>query len=153
MPKKRAKTKKERYVKVCPACKYADIHLDWSNPLQSAMGLPATYICKRCGHRGHFFPEVAVSELEDFEKDVEKLNLRSVKEKDQSLVDTSYGNFQVRIIWKLTAPIIFLIGLLYIKKELLYGLAMTSAGLVMLYITYFRKRGLKEKIKPIRKHI
>jgi len=151
-----AKTKKEKYVKVCPACKYADIHIDWSNPLQPAMGIPATYVCKRCGHRGNFFPEVAVSELEDFEKDVEKLNLRNGKEKDQALVDTSYGNFEVRVVWKLTAPIIFLIGLLYINKEPLYGLTMTSAGLVMIYITYFRKRGLKEKeksIKLIRRHI
>ncbi|MEA2003949.1 MAG: hypothetical protein U9O53_03235 [archaeon] len=145
MKKKSAKAEKDRYVKVCPACKCADIHLDWSNPLQPAMGLPATYICKRCGHRGHIFPEVAASELKDFNKDIEKLNLRNSKEKDQSLVDTSYGNFQVRIIWKLTAPVIFLIGLLYIKKEPLYGLAMASAGLFMTYITYFRKRGLKEK--------
>lgn len=44
--KKNSKKKKEKFVKFCPNCKSYDIQMDTTNPLQSAIGLPAKYICR-----------------------------------------------------------------------------------------------------------
>lgn len=81
---KKKSSKEEKYVRVCPQCKSPDVDMDKSNPLQPAMGLPAMYICNKCGHLGNYFPEVKLSELEEFEEEVTKKHLSDTK-KDDSL--------------------------------------------------------------------
>jgi ribosomal protein L37AE/L43A len=64
--------KEEKYVMICPKCKSPDVEMDATNPVQPAFGLPPMYICHKCGHSGNAFPEVPISEIEEFEKRSQK---------------------------------------------------------------------------------
>jgi hypothetical protein len=141
---KKKSSEEEKYVMVCPQCKSHDVYMDKSNPLQPAMGLPAMYICNRCKHSGYTFPEVKISELENFEEEVTKEHLSDTKKDGSSMVDTSYGNFVVRIFWKISAPITLLVGIFLLFKEPISGTILTLLGIFMFYITYFKKKKLKE---------
>ncbi len=141
---KKKSSKKEKYVMICPQCKSPDVYMDKSNSLQPFMGLPAMYICNKCKHSGNSFPEIKLSELEDFEEEVTKEHLSNIKKDDSPLVDTSYGNFEVRVFWKISAPITLLIGIFLLIKEPISGTIITLLGIFMFYITYFKKRKLKD---------
>jgi hypothetical protein len=136
--------KEEQYVMICPKCKSLDVYMDRTNPLQPAMGLPSMYICDKCGHSGNTFPEVLVSEIEEFEEEVKDEDTNIVPNKTQK-VDTSYGNFEVRFIWKITAPLLLVLGVIILGKVPLLGAILTLASLFFIYITYFKKRKLKEE--------
>ena len=144
MVKKLEKKKEEKYVMVCPKCKSPDIKIDKTNPLQPAMGLPAMYICGKCGHSGYAFPEVPLSELDKFEEGYNKERIvDSVTDKSLK-VDTSYGSFVVRVLWKISSPITLIFGIFSLFKEPILGYILILSALVMFYITYFKKRKLRE---------
>jgi transposase-like protein len=63
---------KDPYIFICPRCKSPDVVMDKSNPLQPALGLPPVYVCNKCGYSSYVFPEIKLSELEDFKKDVKE---------------------------------------------------------------------------------
>jgi hypothetical protein len=127
---------KEQFIMVCPKCKSIDVHMDTTNPLQPAMGLPVMYNCNNCKFSGYHFPEVEVSKLKDIEVNKEHIN------KDKTdLVDTSYGKFTVNVYWKIISPITLLIGLyLLIFKDVIYGSILTVMSLFTFYIAYIKKK-------------
>lgn len=145
MPKKPKKNKKEQYIKFCPKCKYVDVSRSKVTHIQKLGALPHMYICNHCGHTGYQFPEVEISELGHFQKEVDKRQLRDTKKDKTELVDTAYGKFEVRVIWKITAPILLIIGIIFLSSQYyLYGSIVLLVGLFMVYITYFKKRKLKD---------
>ncbi len=136
--------RKVRYIKVCPKCKSPDVAMDKTNPLQPSLGMPALYICNKCGHSAYQFPEIPLSELEAFEEDVEEKHLSDTKKDQTPLLDPAYGNFEVRAFWKFAGPAVLVIGLLLILASPGIGGFFAVVGLFMCYITFFRKKGLKE---------
>ena len=135
--------KREEYIKICPNCKSIDINLDKST-LQQTGALPSMYICNKCGHSGFIFPEIKVDELKKFEKEVDKKKLRRLKKDNSKMIDNSYGIFEVRFMWKITAPIFLILGLRVIYLDPISGIILTLLGVIMVYITYFEKKGLKD---------
>ncbi|MBW2987170.1 hypothetical protein KY336_01345 [Candidatus Woesearchaeota archaeon] len=139
MAKKRTKTEKEQYVMICPKCKSSDVYMDKSNPLQPVIGLPANYICNNCKFKGFNFPEIEKSKLKKFQKKTnEKKQVDSKKEKALP-VDTAYGNFIVRAVWKISAPVILLLGIFLLFIIPFLGIVITATGLIMIYFTYIKK--------------
>ena len=142
---KKKSSKEEKYVRVCPQCKSSDVAIDRYNSLQPAMGLLAVYRCNKCGYLGNYFPEVKLSEIKEFKEEVTKEHhLSDTKKDNSSMVDTSYGNFEVRVFWKISAPITLLVGIFLLFKEPISGTIITLLGIFMFYITYFKKRKLKD---------
>ena len=141
---KKKSQKKETYIRICPKCKSPDVRFDRSNPLQPSMGLPEMYTCNKCNYSSNVFPEIKMSKLEKFEKEVNKNPSSNITKENSALVDTSYGNFEVRAFWKISAPITILIGIILLFNEVIYGIIITLLGIAMFYITYFKKRKLKE---------
>ncbi len=135
-----------KFVKVCPKCKSPDIRMDTSNQIQGALGLPSLYICNKCEHSSYSFPEVELSELKDFENEASKEKIIDTKKDNTPIVDTSYGKFEVRVIWKITSFFTIFLGIYFIFKlnSPYDGLVLMLCGLIMFYITYFKKRKLKE---------
>jgi len=128
---------KKSYVQICPKCKSTDVFMDHSNPLQGAMGLPPNYVCNNCNHTSHVFPEV------DMSKKKLKVNSKAKKNK-VSKVDTSVGDFDVRVTWKVAAPLLVLLGIIAYFAEPAFGIFITLLGLGMCYITFGKKRNLKD---------
>lgn len=141
---KKNETHEEQYVRVCPNCKSLDVEMDRSNPVQPVLGLPAMYICRKCGHSGHVFPEVEVSEIEGFEKKVKKKHLSDTKKDTTPLADNDYGDFIVRAAWKITGPVLLVFGFLSLRRDLTSAVIFLSVGSFMSYITFFKKRRLKD---------
>ncbi|MDP7180256.1 MAG: hypothetical protein QF824_03230 [Candidatus Woesearchaeota archaeon] len=142
MAKKVKQKKSKKYVRVCPKCKSGSVRMDKST-LQQTGALPTMYICGRCGHSGNSFPEVEISKLKGFEKEVDKKHLRFTKKDKTELIDTSYGEFEVKIIWKVLSIVFFLAGIFYLTVESVSGAILLLIGIFMFYITYFEKRKLK----------
>lgn len=140
---KKKSSKEEKEIMICPKCKSPNVHLDNSNPLQPAMGLPPKYVCNNCGYSGYVFPKIKLSELKKFEDKIKKEPFYKMKKHNSSIVDTSYGNFEVKVFWKISAPITFLVGIFLLFKEPILGAIITLLGIFMFYITYFKKRKLK----------
>jgi hypothetical protein len=93
------------------------------------------------------FPEIPISELDSFEKEVKKENLIDSSPDNTQKVDTSYGDFEVRFIWKIVGPIYLVLGIiLYFMDPTLkvISIIMSLVALFIIYITYFKKRKLKE---------
>ncbi len=134
----------KEYVMVCPKCKSPDIYVDKSNKLQPALGVPTMYGCNNCGHSGYTFPEVEISELEEFEEEIRAKGLAYTKKDKTPLVDVQYGNFVVRVIWKVTSPILVVLGIILFSRNIFLGGFVTFFGLVLFYITYFRKSKLRD---------
>ena len=139
--------KKKKYIKICPKCKSPDIRMDKST-LQQLGALPAFYICNKCNYSGYNFPELEISGLNKFK---EKSNKKHAKKFSSELVDTAYGKFEVRLIWKIESIAILLVGILLLFKEPDYeagekiaGIILILIGAFMFYITYFKKRKLKD---------
>ncbi len=134
-----AKRPRVESVRVCPNCKSIDVSQDKSTLQQTGM-LPTLYICNACGHSGYTFPVVNSYELKDFEKEVDKRNLRKKADDDSEQLDPSYGRFEVHIVWKITGPLLSLIGLLMLLQKIwAYGTISLALGLFMTYITYGRR--------------
>ena len=144
MAKKKQKEKREQFIMVCPKCKSPNVGIDKSNPLQLSIGLPAMYFCKKCDHSGYNFPEVPISELGAFEKESKKEGLVDTRRDNTPKVDASYGAFGVRVLWKITSPMVLGFGIFIFSKEPIYGSILILIGLFLFYITYFKKRKLKE---------
>jgi len=138
------KSKKEDFVMVCPKCKSPDVVIDKSLPIQPVFGLPTMYLCNNCKHTGYHFPEVNMATFNKFEKEVDKEHARDTKKDKTPLVDTAFGNFEVHIMWKLTAPVVLFFGLFQIFKEPVSGVLLTVVGGFMMYITYFKKRRIDD---------
>ena len=132
--------KKEKLVMICPKCKSGDVDIDRTNPVQPAMGLPYMYVCYKCGHTGHTFPEVPVSKLKSFESKAKKEGLIDIKPDKTQKVDTQYCSFEVKVLWKIAAPLTLMAGIFLLFKEPISGTFLTLIGLFMSYITYFKKR-------------
>ena len=129
---------KPEHVTVCPNCKSTDVAPDKDNKL-IAMGAPLTYVCANCGHTGYSFPEVDLEELDDFEKEVHQQILDEAMSDDSPKVDVSYGAFVVRIIWKLTGPLMLLAGIYLLGVNTIVGIVAILLGLFMIYAAYFHK--------------
>ena len=140
---KKKSSEEEKEVMICPKCKSTDVHIDASNPLQPTMGLPPKYVCNNCGYSGYAFPKIKLSELEKFEDEVKKEPHSNMKKETPQMVDTSYGNFTVKVWWKIISPITFLVGVFLLFKEPTLGIIITLLGIFMFYIAYFKKRKLK----------
>lgn len=141
------KLSKKKYLKICPKCKSIDVRTDKST-LQQLGAIPAMYICNKCKHSGYNFPELEISELDKPKKKIDKKSLKSTKDRSE-LIDTSYGRFWVRFIWKIESIILLLIGILllfnYKISEKIVGIILILMGAFMFYITYFKKRRLREE--------
>jgi len=135
--------KEERYVMICPKCKSPNIDMDRTNPVQPSLGLPPMYICNKCGHSGYTFPEVSITEIEEFEKEAKHEGLTDSSPDKTPKTDTRYGNFEVRAVWKISGPIVLLLGIFLLFIQPVFGTILTLIGLLMIYITYFRKRKLR----------
>ena len=135
---------KEKYVKICPQCKSIDIEQEKHNYLQSTSTIPFNYICNKCGHSSKFFPEIEISKLEEFQKEVDKKRARNLEKDQTPLVDTSYGKFEVRFWWKVLSIIFLVLGTISFFYHWMVGLSFLIPGLFMFYITFFRKRKLKD---------
>jgi len=62
------------------------------------------------------------------------------------MIDTAYGKFVVRIFWKVTSITTILGGILVLSLNYVaYGIGLILLGLFMFYITYFKKRKLKDE--------
>ena len=151
VPKKRVKKSKKSmakprqgYVKFCPKCKSVDVNIEKSNPVQPSMGLPAMWVCNSCEHSGYDFPEVRASEVARFEKEAGREHLKKKGKDNTPLIDPAYGVFEVHIMWKLTAPIIILVSVWMVAKNLLLGWPVLILGILMAYITYFKKMRIKD---------
>ena len=140
-------TKKEgkNYIKFCPKCNSIDIHQDKST-MQSLGYLPTKYICSNCGYSSFNFPEIEVNELD-------KLHLQKKQETKESknkseLIDTSYGKFYVRVMWRIIGPVFAIVGLIYLylnlhsiegrNVEISVDLVMIILGLTMIYISFIK---------------
>lgn len=135
---------KEKYVQVCPKCKSVDIMRDKTLSFEGAVGMPSMYICNKCGHSGYAFPEVAISELNNFKESVEEKKLINIEKDNSKLVDTNYGEFQIRFIWKILGPLFLILSIVIIFRSVVAGLFFLPLPLYLIYIAYFKKR----KIKP-----
>lgn len=131
---------KEKYVQVCPKCKSIDIIRDNTVKFEGAVGLPSMFICNKCNHSSYVFPEVAVSELEDFKGKVEEKNLVDNKKDNSKLVDTNYGDFIVNFFWKIIGPMVLIFGIVILFKNFLVGLIPVVTSLFVIYIAYFKKK-------------
>ena len=140
---KKQQKKKEDYIKICPKCKSIDVSQDKST-MQQLGELPTRYICNNCGHSGFVFPEVLESQLEEFEKEIKQLGLAHTKKDETPLLDDSYGKFQVRFMWKILSPIFLIVGIIFLLNQPLTGVIILLVGLIMGYITYFKKRRLRD---------
>ena len=139
---KKQQVKKDNYVRVCPQCKSIDVSQDKST-MQQLGELPTRCICNNCGHSGFVFPEVSESQLEEFEKEIKQSGLANTKKDNTPLLDDSYGKFEVRFMWKILSPTILIVGILFLLNQPLIGVIILSVGLIMGYITYFKKRKLR----------
>lgn len=132
--------KKEKYVQVCPKCKSIDIMRDNTIKFEGAVGLPSMFICNNCGHSNYLFPEVAVSDLEDFKEKVEEKKLVNKTSDNSKLVDTNYGDFIVNFFWKIIGPLILIFGIVILLKNIIAGLIPVVISLFVIYIAYFKKK-------------
>ena len=145
--KKQRFTKKERknYIKFCPKCNSIDIYQDKST-MQSLGYLPTKYICNNCGYSSFNFPEIDVNELDKLHPQKKPETKES---KNQSeLIDTSYGKFYVRVMWKIMGPVFVIIGLIYLylnlylirgrNVEMSIALVIIILGLTMSYISFIK---------------
>ena len=132
----------KKYIRFCPKCKSIDINQDKST-MQSLGYLPTKYICNNCGYSSFNFPEMNMNRLH-------KLHIKTTQEKNQSeLLDTSYGKFYVKVMWKIVGPASLVFGLIYIyftiktysyeSIELLIGMIIVILGVIMCYITFTNK--------------
>ena len=140
---------KDKYVKICPKCKSPDVDVDKSDYLQPAIGLPATYVCNKCGNRGYVFPEIKLSDLEEFHEELEKENISPKKKmtKEEPLVNTHYENFLVGFYWKIISPIILLAGIIMlIKRAILPGAIIILMSLFVIYFSYFKRKAKKQNM-------
>ncbi len=138
--KKVVKKAKRAYVKVCPQCKLPDISIDKSNPLQPARGMPYSYICNRCGTVGWNFPEVEASQIGTFEKEIDRKHLRLIRQKGNELVNTAWGTFTIKRMWKISSISMTLVGLfVMLKQDELSGIMLLSLGTIMFYFAYVKR--------------
>ena len=133
---------KKKYVRFCPKCSSIEINQDKST-MQSLGYLPTKYICSNCGYSSFNFPEMNLNKLD-------KLHIKTHQERNQSeLLDTSYGKFYVRIMWKIAGPVSLIFGLIFIYLtinsypydglDLLMGIAIAAMGAIMCFITFTNK--------------
>ena len=125
-------------VKVCPFCKSTSVGHDTSNPLEGALGLPERFVCYDCGHTGYTFPEMPAKEVKKYRKATKK-----PPETHKEKVDVSYGNFEVRAVWKASGPAAVVLGLILFTITPITGTLLVLAGVVMVAITYGEKRSLR----------
>lgn len=143
------KKEKPKYVKICPNCKSIDVGSERSTMQQTGI-LPTRYICNNCGFASFAFPEI---DLNDYEKIPKKENTAMGLEKgDLEKIDTSYGKFIVRVVWKYVSIILILFGLvslIFVKNRpawlLISDISTIVLGLIMFYITFFRIKEDKKK--------
>jgi len=73
------------------------------------------------------------------------------KKEKSELLDTSYGKFEIRFIWKFAGPFMVLLGIallfrvpdfLFSADEKITGFILLVIGLFIVYITYYKKRRL-----------
>ncbi len=152
MKNKKQKSTKKEYVKFCPKCNSIDIYQDKST-MQSLGFLPTKYICNNCGYTSFNFPEIDIDELDKIHPQKKQ---ETEKSKNQSeLIDTSYGRFYVKVMWKIVGPSFLLFGLIYLyfilnsysykNFDLLMVIVLIILGSIMCYIT-FRKIDDDKKI-------
>ncbi|MBD3259871.1 hypothetical protein GF371_04555 [Candidatus Woesearchaeota archaeon] len=139
MAKKRTKNEKEQYVMICPKCKSPDVCMDKSNPLQPVIGLPTNYICNNCKFKGFNFPEIKASKVKKVQKEINGSKRDNDKKEKPLSVDTAYGDFIVRAVWKISAPIILLLGIFLLFSIPFLGIVIAVVGIIMLYFAYIKK--------------
>ena len=130
---------KKIYLKFCPKCSSGDINQDKST-MQSLGYLPTKYICSNCGYSSFNFPEIEDVKVKKLKPEAHR------KEKESELIDTSYGKFYVRVMWKIAGPSFSLLGivLLYFGLRIMdyfqisLSLGLIVFGLGMSYITFIK---------------
>ena len=124
----------------CPKCESVDINQDKST-MQSLGYLPTKYICGNCGLSSFTFPEIDLDKVETLK--TKKFN---VKENKSELVDTSYGNFYVKVMWKILGLLSIIFGIIFYwssNESLLLsigGLGAIILGIIMIFVIYFKIR-------------
>ncbi|MFH0874502.1 MAG: hypothetical protein V1859_01065 [archaeon] len=136
---KKSALKKEKFIMICPKCKSPDVDMDKTNPVQPAIGLPSMYLCHKCGHTGYAFPEIPVSDLEAFTEDAKKEGIIDETPDKTPKVDVNYGIFEVKVIWKITGPLLLVVGVILLFKQPIPGAMLLSIGASMVYLTYIKK--------------
>jgi len=134
----------EQYIMICPKCKSSDVYMDHSNPAQGALGLPAIYICDKCGHSGTSFPEVLMTEENVLKEDAKREGVIDTKKDETPIIDTRYGAFEVKVMWKILAPLDIIVGIIILFSNLLIGSGIIIAGLFIGYFAYIKKRKIRD---------
>jgi len=128
---------KKIYTKICPKCKSPDINIDKSNPLQPSLGLPAVYICNKCGFAGRNFPEADISKLKKIKETSKK---KPAKMEKSELVDSTYGDFLVRGVWKVYGAIAIIAGIAFLFINKIAGAVLILIGLFLIFFKPLHKK-------------
>jgi hypothetical protein len=121
---------KKQFVRICPACNSTDITYDFSNAALVNAG-NNVFVCKNCGNKGMFFPEIQKNKLPKIKKP-----------KKRNLVNTQY-NSNINWLWKITGPLSLIIGIalcfLGIPFIIFFLLDILPFGLIVTLNGYFEK--------------
>ena len=118
--------------------------------MQSFGYLPTKYICSNCGYLSFNFPEIDVDELDKLHP--QKKQGKKESKNQSELIDTSYGKFYVKVVWKILGSIFLMFWLIYLYSilnsdsyknlDLLISIIFIILGIVMCYFTFTKNKSL-----------
>ncbi len=132
-----------KYIKICLNCGSSDVHVDFSVPAVNwALGLPANYVCGKCGFFGNSFPEVETKKRTKISRKLVKKSFANAPK-----VDVSFGKGYMGFAAKIFGPFDIILGLAFLfmaiseksSIELFFAFLLLGVGI---FLTYF---GFKKK--------
>jgi hypothetical protein len=92
---------KKQFVRICPECNSTYVTYDLSNPALVNAGMTNNaFVCKNCGNKGSFFPEIQKNKVPKVKKP-----------KKRNLVNTQYYNNNINWLWEIIGPLSLVIGI------------------------------------------
>ena len=117
------KTKKEKYVQLCPICGSKDFEFFDENKPANIAGAEM-YQCHKCGNVFSFPIEMP-------QKEAKKISpakiTKKLKENTPSSAYTSVGRVEIGVYWKLLGSVLIIIGLVFLFISTLEVLCHTSS--------------------------
>jgi|GEM_PF-6532896 len=139
--------KRIRYIKFCPKCNSIDVNQEKST-MQSLGYLPTKYICNNCGYSAFNMPEIEPDKVNSLT--IKNTNAVYLSEIESEKIDSSYGRFYVRVMWKMFGPASLIFGLIYVyfavnsysygSLDLLAGIILVITGAGMCYIAFMNRK-------------
>ena len=133
--------KVEKGVIICPHCASTEVQTDWSSLPRTAGGFSLQYLCNQCGHLGTHFPEVTKSEVKTIQKQAEEHKWIEREDKTQK-VDMQPGIFEMKVMWKIFAPVCIMIGIMTVLKypaRIFPGMMLILFGAGLFYFAYIHE--------------